>query len=303
MAQVAQARVRSRTAVLALVGATALWGSTFVVTKQSLGDNPPASLLVWRFGVAALVLGTARPGAVLALTPAERVHGTLLGVFLGSGFLLQTIGLLDTPAGVSGFLTGTAVVLTPVVAAVWFRHRVGLAGWLAVAGATVGVALMSLRELSVTPAALLTIAGAACFALHIASLSQWATRRNAVGLTTLSVAVAAGLCAVVAVTGRGGLDLPAGWSGWGAVLYLALGATCLGFVVQARAQSLLPATTAAVVMTMEPVFAGLLAWTAGGEALGLAAWAGGLVVVASMFIAELGPRDCCDAMSPRVECC
>ena len=76
-----------------------------------------------------------------------------------------------------------------------------------------------------------------------------------------------------------------------------------GFVVQAWAQSLLTATTAAVVMTMEPVFAGVLAWVAGGEALGLAAWAGGLVVVGSMLVAELGPRQCCDAMSPRVECC
>ncbi len=287
---------------MALVGATALWGSTFVVTKQSLDSSTPASLLVWRFGVAALVLGLARPGDVRTLTPADRRHGALLGVFLGSGFLLQTIGLLDTPAGVSGFLTGTAVVLTPVVAAIWFHHRIGMAGWLAVAGATVGVALMSLRELSLTPAALLTIAGAGCFALHIGSLSQWATRTNAVGLTTVSVAVAAALCAVVAV-GRRSLDLPAGWSGWGAVLYLALGATCLGFVVQAWAQSLLTATTAAVVMTMEPVFAGVLAWVAGGEALGLAAWAGGLVVVGSMLVAELGPRQCCDAMSPRVECC
>ena len=259
-------------------------------------------MLVWRFGLAAMVLALSRGGDLRALSVLDRRRGILLGVFLGSGFLLQTIGLVDTPAGVSGFLTGTAVVLTPVVAAAWFGNQVGAAGWVAVGGATVGVAALSLRGLSLSPAALLTLAGAACFALHIASLSEWATRGNAVGLTTLAVAVAALLCAGAALT-RGGVALPAGRAGWAAVLYLALGATCLGFAVQAWSQSMLSATTAAVVMTMEPVFAGLLAWVAGHEALGVVGWLGGIIVVASMFVAELGPRRCCDAMSPRIDCC
>jgi drug/metabolite transporter (DMT)-like permease len=87
------------------------------------------------------------------------------------------------------------------------------------------------------------------------------------------------------------------------VAYLAVAATCLGFVVQAWAQSTLTATTAAVVMTTEPVFAALLAAAFGGETLSAAAWLGGLLVVLSMFVAELGPRRCCDALSPRIECC
>jgi drug/metabolite transporter (DMT)-like permease len=52
-----------------------------------------------------------------------------------------------------------------------------------------------------------------------------------------------------------------------------------------------------------PVFAALLAAGVAGERLPAAGWAGGLLVVGSMFIAELGPRQCCDALSPRVECC
>jgi drug/metabolite transporter (DMT)-like permease len=87
------------------------------------------------------------------------------------------------------------------------------------------------------------------------------------------------------------------------VAYLALLATCLGFVVQAWAQSTLSATTAAVVMTMEPVFAAVIATGLGGESLPLLGWLGGLIVVVAMFVAEIGARRCCDAMSPRVECC
>lgn len=295
-------RTQTLLATLALVGATAIWGSTFLVTKQSLPEMSPASFLVWRFGLAAIALLVARPRQLVALTRAELHRGLLLGVFLGSGFLLQTIGLLDTDAGVSGFLTGAAVVLTPLVAARWFKERVGGAGWIAVGVSTAGIALLMLRSATVTPGAVLTVAGAACFALHISALSRWATPVNAIGLTTSSVSVAAALCAVVAFA-EGGLEPPPTATTWWSVIYLALAATCCGFVVQAWAQSMLTATTAAIVMTTEPLFAAVLAVTGGEETLGIAGWAGGVLVVASMFIAEFGPRRCCDALSPRIECC
>jgi drug/metabolite transporter (DMT)-like permease len=54
---------------------------------------------------------------------------------------------------------------------------------------------------------------------------------------------------------------------------------------------------------MEPVFAAVLAAAVGEAGLGWVAWAGGLLVVAGMALAELGPRECCDALAPRVECC
>ena len=257
-------------ATLALVGATAIWGSTFLVTKQSLPEMSPASFLVWRFGLAAIALLVARPRQLVTLTRAELHRGLLLGVFLGSGFLLQTIGLLDTDAGVSGFLTGAAVVLTPLVAAGWFKERVGGAGWVAVGVSTAGIALLMLRSATVTPGAVLTVAGAACFALHISALSRWATPVNAIGLTTSSVSVAAALCAVVAFA-EGGLEPPPTATTWWSVIYLALAATCCGFVVQAWAQSMLTATTAAIVMTTEPLFAAVLAVRSGQRLWGLQA--------------------------------
>jgi drug/metabolite transporter (DMT)-like permease len=290
-------------AAAALVAATAVWGSTFVVTKQSLPDMSAAPFLTWRFGIAAAVLLVARPDRVRALTQTDRRRGLLLGLLLGSGFLLQTEGLQDTAAGVSGFLTGTAVMLTPVAAAVFFAERVGRAGWVAVALSAVGVALLAGGgSATVTTGALLTLGGAVCFTGHITGLSQWASSANAYGLTAWSVAVAALLCGATAAVG-GGLSLPPSGGAWRSLAYLALAATCLGFVVQAWAQSALTATTAAVVMTMEPVFAALIAATVGDERLPTVGWLGGMLIVSSMFVAELGPRECCDALAPRVECC
>jgi drug/metabolite transporter (DMT)-like permease len=149
------------------------------------------------------------------------------------------------------------------------------------------------------------LGGAVCFTGHITGLSQWASSANAYGLTAWSVAVAALLCAAAALSVRvgGGLAVPPSGGAWRSLAYLALAATCLGFVVQAWAQSALTATTAAVVMTMEPAFAALLAATVGDECLPAVGWLGGMLIVSSMFVAELGPRQCCDALSPRVECC
>jgi len=288
--------------VLLLTAATAVWGSAFVVTKGTLTGMSAAGFLTWRFGIAAGVLALVGLNRIRTMSAMDVSHGVLLGVFLAAGFLLQTTGLRDVSAALSGFLTGTMVVLTPLMAAVVFKERVGAAGWVAVLVAMCGIALLTLPGWAMGLGGVLTVGGASCFALHIAGLSRWATTANAYGLTALSVAVAAGLCACAAIV-NGGPGVPPTPSAWWSVLYLAVVATCVGFAVQAWAQSGLSATQAAVVMTLEPVFAAGLAAAVGGERLSAVAIAGGLIVVVSMFIAELGSRRCCDAMSPRVECC
>ena len=290
-------------ATAALLAATAVWGSTFVVTKESVVELPPASFLTWRFGIAAAALLLARPTALRELTRVDLWRSAGLGVFLATGFLLQTTGLLHTLAGVSGFLTGAAVILTPLVAAVFFSERVGRGGWMAVGLSALGLAALA-GGVSAPSAigALLTLGGATFFAFHITGLSQWASRQNAYALTTVSVLTAALLCGLVAGF-AGGIAIPASSATLSAVVYLGVVATCVGFAVQAWAQSALSATTAAVVMTMEPVFAAVLAFALGERGIGPWGWVGGLLVVVGMAFSELGPRGCCDAQSPRIDCC
>lgn len=287
----------------ALLLATAAWGSTFVVTKSSLAELAPSTFLFWRFGVAALVLGLVSGRRVRALSSTDRLRALALGGFLGGGFLLQTTGLQHTSAGLSGFLTGSSVVMVPVVASVTSSSRVTRQGWLAVALSAVGLVLLTSGPgASLSTGALLTLAGAAGFAGHITALSAWATPSNALGVTTVSVVVAAVLCGAWSVL-AGRLATPSTSEAWAAVLWVALVATCLGLAVQAWAQGALTATSAAVIMTMEPVFAAVLAVAVAGEVLAPWAWVGGLLVVVAMGTAEIGARACCDVAAPRVECC
>jgi len=295
-----QREVAHLPAILGLLAATAVWGSTFLVTKDTLDTMSVANFLSWRFGVAAVILLGSAPGRWLRLTPQEYRRAILLGLFLGAGFLAQTEGLRNTSAAVSGFLTGLMVAFTPLVAAALFKEQITRRGWTAVAVATAGLALISLYGWRLSPGAAITVLGALLFSLQIASLSRWATRENSYGLTAVSVAVTAVVCLGAAVVGDG-VAVPTRTDEWVAIGYLALGATCLGLVLQAWSQSHLTATTAAVIMTLEPAFAAVIAVGVGGEQLTARMWLGAAAILSAMFIAELGPRQCCDSQVPRVE--
>src|SRR5206468_6657011 len=134
---------------VALVVVTAIWGSTFIVVKDAVDRMAVMDFLAWRFVLAALVMFLARPGAVRRLPRAARLHGVLLGLALGAGYIAQTFGLRRTPATVSGFITGLFVVFTPLCAALLLRKRVTTPAWIAVGLSTVGLTLLSLHGVTV----------------------------------------------------------------------------------------------------------------------------------------------------------
>lgn len=284
---------------LALVGVTAIWGSTFVVVKDAVDKMPVTDFLTWRFALAALAMLALRPRSVARLGTAGRRAGVVVGLALGSGYLLQTLGLQHTSAAVSAFITGMFVVLTPLGATALLRTPVGPAAWVAVAVAMVGLALLSLHGLSVGTGELLTMGCAVAFALHIVGLGRWASSYDAFGLAVVQLLTTAALCAMVALPG--GLAVPPDWSVWGALALTALAATALAFVVQTWAQAHLAPTRAAVVMTMEPVFGGLFAVLLAGESLGPRTVAGAALVMAAMVLTEVGPRHGAEGAVERLE--
>ena len=205
--------------------------------------------------------------------------------------VLQTTGLQHTDASVSGFITGTYVVLTPVLGAVLLHDRIGRVTWFAVGLATVGLALLSLQGFSVGIGEALTLLSAVLYAGHIVALGRWSTPGAAVGLATVQAGVITAVTAVVAVPD--GLTLPADGRQWASLLYMALAAGALALWAQTWAQAHLTATRAAIVMALEPVFAAFFAVTLGGESLTSRMFLGGALVVAAMYLVELRstPRD------------
>jgi len=292
-------RTPAVTATVALVAVTAVWGSTFVVVKDAVERMAVMDFLTWRFAIAALVMTMLRPGAVRALGPARVRRGVMLGLALAGGYVAQTFGLQRTPASVSGFITGLFVVFTPLCAGLVLRRRVDLTSWLGVAVATGGLALLSLHGLSVGRGEAITLLCAVSFALHIVGLGEWSRSQDAYGLAVVQLTTVAVVSALAAAPDT--LAPPPDAKVWGAILLTALAATAVGFFVQTWAQAHLAPTRAAVVMTMEPVFAGVFGVGVGGDDVTARLVIGGLLVLVAMYLVELGPRRSAEAKVERLE--
>src|SRR5581483_6293894 len=265
MAVQTTSRTRERVAIISLLAVTAVWGSTFVVVKHAVERMPIMDILAWRFGIAALAIAVVRPRAVVSLPPRGRLAGVLLGLALGGGYVAQTIGLQHTPASISGFITGLFVVFTPLCAGVLLRKRIDAATWLAVVLATVGLGLIALHGVSIAGGEALTLLCALAFGLHIVGLGEWSASYDAAGLAITQLTTVAVMSIVAAAPSS--LAPPPDAGVWGAVLLTALAATASGFFLQTWAQSVLRPTQAAVVLTMEPVFAGIFGVAVGGDSL------------------------------------
>lgn len=280
-----------RLAALALLAVTAAWGSTFFLTKDLLRYLPATDYLGLRFLIAAVVMVIVFAKPTRSLGRADWRAGLILGLLYGVAQIVQTTGLAHTSASLSGFVTGMYVVLTPLLGALLLRDRIPGATWIGVALSLAGLAVLSLDlsgAVSFGAGEWLTLASSVLYALHIIFLGRYSSAETATGLAVVQMIVMAVVCLLGALPG--GVVLPHNLADWGAVVYMAVIAGAGAMWAQTWAQAHLPAARAAVLMTMEPVFAAGFAMLFGGEPLTVRIAVGGALIVAAMYVVELGGR-------------
>jgi drug/metabolite transporter (DMT)-like permease len=275
-------------AMAALLAMTACWGSTFYLIKDLLDRVPVLDFLAVRFAIASVALYLLAPRALGRLSATARKNAVVLGVLYGLAQILQTAGLAHTPASVSGFITGMYVVCTPLLAAAILRTRITAMTWGAVALATAGLGVLTLNGFSVGYGESITLVAAVLYALHIVGLGAWAGAREAMGMTIVQLIVITLVCFVATVPN--GIVLPDNTADWLSVIYMAVFAGALALAGQTWAQAHLPPTRAAIIMTMEPVFAAFFAVLLGGESVTARMAIGGMMVLTAMLLVELVPR-------------
>jgi drug/metabolite transporter (DMT)-like permease len=281
-------RRTSLLATLVLLAMTASWGSTFFLIRDLLDRVPTLDFLAVRFLIATVAMLVVAPRAVARLSPQSRRHAVVLGGVYGVAQILQTAGLAHTPASVSGFVTGMYVVLTPLLAAVLLRTRIGALTWAAVALAAAGLAVLTLQGLSVGYGEAITLVAAALYALHIVGLGAWSDPRQALGMSIVQIGVITVICWVATVPD--GVVPPQTGADWASVVYMALVAGAAAMLAQTWAQGHLPPTRSAIIMSMEPVFAATFAVWLGGEDPTARMLLGGLMVLTAMLLVEVAPR-------------
>lgn len=272
-------------ASIALVGVTVVWGYTFLVVQDAIARMAVMDFLAWRFVVASVVMIALRPTCLRNVTRLELLRGVGLGTILGLGYIAQTYGLRYTSAAISGFITGMFVVLTPVMSWILLRRKTNRNTWMVIALATVGLALLSLNGWSVGIGELLTLGCAVFFAIHIVGLGEWSSQYEPYAFSLLQIGTVAVISLIAAIPE--GIAVPPDPEVWKVVGITGVLATAVAFFVQTWAQSLVSVTRAAVVMTGEPVFAGLFAVVIGGSQLTLRTLGGAACILVAMFIINL----------------
>jgi drug/metabolite transporter (DMT)-like permease len=298
-------------AYLLMLFVVAVWGSTFVLIKGALADATPAAFNLVRMTLAFLVLAAAYHRYWRGMRRWQIGAGALVGLCLAIGYQFQTIGLARTTPSKSAFITGLVVVLVPLFSAIpglrppgarpprwnaFLGAALAFTGILLLTAPAVAEAPRQLSVLSLLPdlssinsGDLLTLGCAVGFAFHCIALSHISPRIRFQPLALLQV----GFCAVFMAISLPFIEHP--HIAWTPRLFIALAiaavlATAAAFSIQSWAQSVLPPTHTALLLTMEPVFAWMTSFLIMHERLGLRPATGALLILAGIALTELVPQ-------------
>jgi len=276
-----------------MVAATLLWGATFVIIRDSLRSLSPLELVATRFALAGLLWvpvlaarqlvrrGAARNGVREAI-----VGGLITAPPTAAAYLFQAIGLTDTSAGSSAFLTCAGTLFAgflawPLLGQRPSRHLVaGILLGLA------GAALMGLRgDLRIGIGELWTLLGAVTYALQIVVVGRWIGRADPLLLAAVQTVGTALLLLPLAgpiVDRLAALDAAAA----GGLAYLAIAGSFLAPLLQLLAQRRIPPGRIGLLFALEPVFALGFALGFGGEHFLLRWWLGAALILAAVLMVE-----------------
>lgn len=302
-------------AYLLMLFVVAVWGSTFVLIKGALVDATPAAFNLVRMTLAFLVLAGAYHASWRGIRRWQIASGALVGLCLAVGYQFQTTGLARTTPSKSAFITGLVVVLVPLFSAIPGLRTPGARAprWNSFLGATLAFAgilfltapaaadsrksttaidflaglLPNLSSINVGD--LLTFGCAIGFAFHCIALSHVSPRIRYRPLAILQV----GFCAVFMAISLPFIEHP--HIAWTPRLAIAIAiaavlATAAAFSIQSWAQSVLPPTHTALLLTLEPVFAWITSFLFMGERLGMRPACGALLILAGIALTELVPQ-------------
>ena len=253
--------------------------------KDAIERQTPNNFLFSRFVLAVVVMLLIRPQCIKYFNKDLLLRGSAAGLFLGGGYILQTLGLKLTDVAITGFITGLYVVFTPLIAAVVLKARITVFTWVCVGIATIGLGLLSIKGWEIGDGELLVLASAFAFGAHIIALGKWSSGRDVYAMTVVQLAMCALLSGIASIPE--GYSAPPDTGVWAVVIFTAVVCTAVAFVVQTWSQAHMTTTKVAVILTMEVVFAAVFAMIFGGERLTLQATIGGMLVLLSMFIIVL----------------
>jgi len=283
-----------------------IWGLAFVAQRAGMEHVGPFTYNAVRFALGALVLlplialrgrpEAKAPGARLSAVGASEalaaggaapprmsplVAGLAAGAVLFFGASLQQVGIVSTAAGKAGFITGLYVVLVPLAGLLW-GQKAGASAWVGALLSTAGLFLLSFTDaLTIERGDLVVLAGAFFWAAHVQVVGALSPRTDPLRLACVQFAVCSVASGAVAIAvehpdaaGIRAAALP--------ILYGGVLSVGIAYTLQVVAQRRAPPAHAAILLSLESVFAALGGGLILGERLGPRGAAGCAVMFAGM---------------------
>ena len=274
-----------------------IWGGAFVAQRVGMDHVGPLTFNGVRFMLGTLTLlpfalrgsKTTEKDLLPRLSSGEAIlGGGLAGLVLFAGATLQQIGLVYTTAGKAGFITGLYVVIVPLLGMLW-KQWPGWGGWIGASLAAVGLYLLSVTaEFNLAPGDAWELAGAFMWATHVLILGWLSPRVDVMKLACAQYAVCsclslivAGFTETIAVDSIRQAAIP--------ILYGGVMSVGIAYTLQVVAQRVAPPAHAAIILSLEAVFAALAGWLFLGEVLTPRGLLGCGLMLTGMMVAQLWP--------------
>jgi len=268
---------------------TFIWGWSFPVMKLSFYYVPPTTFLLYRFGIAALILFMIFKDEINSNINAI-MPGIIIGVSLSVGQELQAVGLLFTSSSHSGFITSLYIVFSPIIAYFMIKEEIKITNIISLIIATIGLYLLSgigLEILSMNFGDFLTVFSALAFAFQIVLIQKYTAEGYDYKALTFWQVLISFLSYMLFAYYLGGYKAGYNVIVWIGILYTSIISTVLALIILLKYQKYTTVQRASVIYAGEPIFAYLASLIALREILPLTGYIGALLIIISILVTQL----------------
>jgi drug/metabolite transporter (DMT)-like permease len=286
---------------LAIIGAAAIWGMSFIFTRWGLEDSSPALFLTCRFGLAMIVSIFMFGHKLAGLSKTTAKRGLILGLFMGSGYLLQNYSVNFTEVPRAAFIAALTLPAIPVVSFILFREKIKKNNLIGIIMALLGLYfLLDPSFEGIKTGDVIALLSVPMWALYLIYMNIFTEdQESQTGqLLVLQFMGALPLTIIVAVIFETGLwpplhpDLAKGLTFtkqfWMGLIYCALLASIGIVFIQTACQKYTTPIQAMLCFQFEPVTAAAGAWLFLNETVGVIGVMGAIIIIMGVLTSELG---------------
>ena len=276
-----------------LVLTALIWGSGFVVMKNTLDSIPPAAIIALRYAIASALAALLFRKHLKGLTRGDIARGAFVGLMLGSAYVVQTIGLSYTTAGKNAFLTTVYVLLVPFGCYALFKQKLSKSNFIAAGMMMLGIGCLSLDGESggLNIGDILTLCCGVLYAAHIISIDRCQKKTDMFALIVLQFAFAAVTALAYHLLFEREMPIAFTRGSVGGLLYLSVVSSMFAMSLQNIGQSMAPASHASILLSLESVFGAAFSCLLLGERLTHKMALGFVVIFAALLVSELAKKE------------